>query len=263
VRALLQPSADIQKSALQAFRFNGRLVIAAGITLSWLTLILALMIFVTKYLCSTDFFFEFFHGNSRTDCDETANADGSATFGSAYENSVSFSLGLHLSCATTRIIVKATTGAFISAFIIGTIIQCVSVYFTFFAYRENVLALHRGDRRHLPLESLPPTQIINNGLKLGGYLVAYTLVGWMLASFVFIVLFLFITFAIILPLPVDGLRIYDASEFWLWVLNFTAPVVCVLVVNQIQAFLVGLVFSIDKKRLGLQKKLSNFFLQLF
>jgi hypothetical protein len=52
-------------------------------------------------------------------------------------------------------------------------------------------------------------------------------------------------------MPVDGLRVYDASGFWLWVLNFTAPVVCVLIINTIQSFVVGLVFSIDKERIGL------------
>ena len=257
MRALLQPSADIVKSALRVFRFNGRLLTAVVITVCWLLTLLSLMIFIVQFLCNTDTFFEFFHGLGKSDCDDFSSADGSADFGSAYEGSTSISLSLHLSCATTRIIVKATTGCFIAAFAIGALIELVFVYFTMASYREHVLALHRGDRRHLPLKDLTPTQVVNNGLKLGGFLVAYTVVGWILASLVFILLFLFITFTVVLPFPVDGLRLYDISSFWLWVLNFIAPIICVLVINRIQSFVVGLVFTIDKARIG--KYVGDFF----
>ncbi len=64
-----------------------------------------------------------------------------------------------------------------------------------------------GDRQFLPDTKIDSTYAVANGLKFGGFLIAHTLVGCLVVSIMFILFFLFVTFTIVLPLPVKGFLI--------------------------------------------------------
>lgn len=147
------------------------------------------------------------HGGSCADDAEIqAQLEQDRNFGSFYDRQSSFYIGFHLSlsCSTTQIIQTATTWSFIAAFILAGLIQAAMLRQTLATYKNQLQRLHKGDRRFLPDANLPVSSSIANGLSFGGFLIAYAIAGWIIHSIVIIVVFLLITFLIVLPLPVDG-----------------------------------------------------------